>query len=233
MGREGPSLLASEPELTSYGLPVRPSGPGRDRRGPPPPPGAVQRRERTGRRRGRLGGRARAWKKSRRGSPRAPQIPGRLERIAEEPVSVLIDFAHTPDALERVLATLRPLVTGRLLVLFGAGGDGTAGSDPRWARSWPGSPICPSSPPTIPGPRIRRSSSTTWSRGWGRLPSGELVDRREAIAAALAEARPGDLVLLAGKGHETYQVIGPGAAPLRRRAHRPGAPGRSGRGGRP
>src|SRR5690606_30982169 len=53
----------------------------------------------------------------------APQVPGRLERVAAEPVPVLIDFAHTPDALTGVLATLRPLVSGRLIVVFGAGGD--------------------------------------------------------------------------------------------------------------
>ncbi len=66
-----------------------------------------------------------------RGLSSAPQIPGRLERVAHEPVTVLIDFAHTPDALERVLNTLRPLVEGRLLVLFGAGGDRDKGKRPR------------------------------------------------------------------------------------------------------
>src|SRR6266496_5996269 len=53
----------------------------------------------------------------------APQVPGRMERIAERPCTVLRDYAHTPDALERALETLRPLTTGRLIVVFGAGGD--------------------------------------------------------------------------------------------------------------
>lgn len=138
----------------------------------------------------------------------APQIPGRLERVAEGPVSVLIDFAHTPDALERVLATLRPLVQGRMLVLFGAGGDRDRGKRPRMgevvARLADLSFVTSDNPRTE-DPEVIIDDVVA---GMGKAPHRRIVDRREAIAAALSEARPGDLVLLAGKGHETYQVIG-------------------------
>jgi UDP-N-acetylmuramoyl-L-alanyl-D-glutamate--2,6-diaminopimelate ligase len=143
-----------------------------------------------------------------RGLSSAPQIPGRLERIAHRPVAVVIDFAHTPDALERVLNTLRPLVEGRLIVLFGAGGDRDKGKRPRMGEVV--SRLADLSFVTSDNPRTEDPEAIIDEivAGMGGAPYRRVADRREAIAAALAEGRQGDLVLLAGKGHETYQVVG-------------------------
>lgn len=138
----------------------------------------------------------------------APQVPGRLERVVAEPFTVLIDFAHTPDALRRVLQTLRPIVRGRLLVLFGAGGDRDRGKRPLMgAAVAEGADLAfvTSDNPRTEDPEAIIDDVVAGMEGalLRRIP-----DRREAIAEALDEARPGDLVLLAGKGHETYQVLG-------------------------
>lgn len=138
----------------------------------------------------------------------APQIPGRLERVVDAPFPVIIDFAHTPDALERVLQTLRPLVEGRLLVLFGAGGDRDRGKRPRMGAVV--ARLADLAFVTSDNPRTEDPEAIIEDilRGMGTAPRLRIPDRREAIAAALREGRPGDLVLLAGKGHETYQTVG-------------------------
>jgi UDP-N-acetylmuramoyl-L-alanyl-D-glutamate--2,6-diaminopimelate ligase len=138
----------------------------------------------------------------------APQIPGRLERVTEEPFPILIDFAHTPDALERVLATVRPLVRGRLLVLFGAGGDRDKGKRPLMGEV--SARLADLSFVTSDNPRTENPDVIIDDvvEGMGDAPIRRFVDRKEAIGAALQEARPDDLVLLAGKGHEDYQVVG-------------------------
>ncbi len=138
----------------------------------------------------------------------APQVPGRMELLAELPCAVLRDYAHTPDALERALLALRPLTRGRLLVLFGAGGDRDRGKRPLMGR------VCAehadlsfvtSDNPRTENPEVILDDVEA---GMGRAPRRRLADRKAAILAALAEARLGDTLLLAGKGHETYQVIG-------------------------
>lgn len=148
----------------------------------------------------------------------APQIPGRLERVAHDPVSVLIDFAHTPDALERVLRTLRPLVTGRLLVLFGAGGDRDRGKRPRMGEAVSG--LADLSFVTSDNPRTEDPDAIIDDvvEGMRNAPFHRFADRLEAITEALQEARSGDLLLLAGKGHETYQVVGQEKQPFDERA---------------
>lgn len=143
-----------------------------------------------------------------RGLSDAPQIPGRLEVVVAEPFTALLDFAHTPDALETVLSTLRPLVSGRLIVLFGAGGDRDRGKRPKMgavvARMADLAFVTSDNPRTEDPDRIIDDVV----EGMGEASFSRVTDRREAIAAALTEARPGDLVLLAGKGHESYQVLG-------------------------
>ena len=129
-------------------------------------------------------------------------------------MTVVVDFAHTPDALERVLKTLRPLVKGRLLVVFGAGGDRDKGKRARMGDVV--SRLADLSFVTSDNPRTEDPEVIIEDvvAGMGEAAFHRLADRREAIAAALAEARPGDLLLLAGKGHETYQVVGPERLPF-------------------
>jgi len=138
----------------------------------------------------------------------APQVPGRMERIATEPCAVLRDYAHTPDALERALETLRPLTPGRLIVVFGAGGDRDRGK--RAPMGEAAARLADIAIATSDNPRTENPESILdeVEAGMRAKPHHREVDRREAIALALKLARPGDTVLLAGKGHETYQVIG-------------------------
>ncbi len=137
-----------------------------------------------------------------------PQVPGRVERIADRPCAVLRDYAHTPDALENVLTALRPLVSGRLIVVFGAGGDRDRGKRPVMGRvvaRLADLPVVTSDNPRTEDPGAIVADIVAGMPATERL---EIVDRREAIARALELAEPDDMVLLAGKGHETYQVVG-------------------------
>lgn len=149
-----------------------------------------------------------------RGLSTAPQVDGRLEIVVRDPCAVLIDFAHTPDALDRVLATLRPLVRGRLIVVFGAGGDRDASKRPLMGQAvarWADLPVVTSDNPRTEDPDAIIDQIVAGIPGFAGL---RITDRREAIRTALDLARPGDMVLLAGKGHERYQVVGRERLPL-------------------
>jgi UDP-N-acetylmuramoyl-L-alanyl-D-glutamate--2,6-diaminopimelate ligase len=138
----------------------------------------------------------------------APQVPGRMERIADTPCVVLRDYAHTPDALERALITLRPLTAGRLIVVFGCGGDRDRGKRPlmgRIAAERSDLAIVTSDNPRTEDPEAIIDDI---ERGMSGMPHLRITDRLAAIHSALSEGRSGDTILLAGKGHETYQVIG-------------------------
>ncbi len=144
----------------------------------------------------------------------APQIPGRMERIVERPSVVLRDYAHTPDALERALQSLRPITPGRLIVVFGCGGERDRGKRPvmgRIAAELADLAIVTSDNPRREPPDVIIDEV---EQGMGATPHQRFTDRREAIAAALDAARADDTVLLAGKGHETYQVIGTEKVPF-------------------
>ena len=138
----------------------------------------------------------------------APQVPGRMERIASRPCTVLRDYAHTPDALERALDAVRPVTAKQLIVVFGAGGDRDRGKRAPMgeiAVRLADVAIATSDNPRTEDPdRILDEVEA----GMSARPHHRVTDRREAIVLALSLARSGDTVLLAGKGHETYQVIG-------------------------
>jgi UDP-N-acetylmuramoyl-L-alanyl-D-glutamate--2,6-diaminopimelate ligase len=144
----------------------------------------------------------------------APQVPGRLELLSDRP-AVLRDYAHTPDALARALAALRPFTTGRLIVVFGCGGDRDRGKRPLMAeaaRAGADHLVVTSDNPRTEDPERILDEIVA-----GLEPGSydRIEDRREAIAHAIAVADPArDLVLLAGKGHETYQIRGTTSYPF-------------------
>ena len=136
-----------------------------------------------------------------------PQVPGRLEILHEQP-TVLRDYAHTPDALARALAAVRPFTTGALTVVFGCGGDRDRGKRPemgRIAEAGADRVIVTSDNPRTEDPeRILDDIEAGMIAGRHE----RIEDRRAAIAHAIAGAAPADVILLAGKGHETYQIRG-------------------------
>ncbi|HET8622538.1 MAG TPA: UDP-N-acetylmuramoyl-L-alanyl-D-glutamate--2,6-diaminopimelate ligase [Gemmatimonadales bacterium] len=138
----------------------------------------------------------------------ASQVPGRMERLADRPCVVLRDYAHTPDALERALRTLRPLTSGRLVVVFGCGGDRDRGKRPLMGRV--AADLADLAIVTSDNPRSENPESIIdeIEAGMSGAPHLRIVDRLEAIRHALGGAGPDDTLLLAGKGHETYQIIG-------------------------
>ncbi|MBW8754210.1 MAG: UDP-N-acetylmuramoyl-L-alanyl-D-glutamate--2,6-diaminopimelate ligase [Sphingomonadales bacterium] len=143
---------------------------------------------------------------------RLQPVRGRLERAAlnRAGAPVYVDYAHTPDALEAAIAALRPHVTGRLIVVFGAGGDRDQGKRPvmgRVAAAHADVAIVTDDNPRGEDPATIRSAVLAGAPGMR-----EIGDRRAAIAAAVAEASAGDIVLIAGKGHEQGQIIGSGDA---------------------
>lgn len=152
-----------------------------------------------------------------------PQVPGRLEavRIDTEASSdsstfptVLVDYAHTHDALENVLLALRPLVKGRLIVLFGCGGDRDPTKRPKMARvacRLGDRIVITSDNPRREDPAAIVDRILTGVPDDARSRVHLEIDRSRAIKLAIEMANPDDTVLLAGKGHENYQIISDGA----------------------
>jgi UDP-N-acetylmuramoyl-L-alanyl-D-glutamate--2,6-diaminopimelate ligase len=138
----------------------------------------------------------------------APQVAGRMERLAGHPCVVLRDYAHTPDALERALRTLRPLTAGRLVVVFGCGGDRDRGKRPLMGRV--AAEIADLAVVTSDNPRSEDPDAIIdeIEAGMGDVGHVRLTDRLDAIRFAVENRGPRDTVLLAGKGHETYQIVG-------------------------
>ena len=159
-----------------------------------------------------------------RGAASCPQVPGRVQRVATSnprAPTVLVDYAHTPDAVEKLLRTLRPMSAGRLITVFGCGGDRDRSKRPLMAEAvarYSDLAIATSDNPRTEDPEaILRDVEA----GLGALQAVDplelgaqpgcytrIVDRRRAIERAIGCARHGDLVLLVGKGHEDYQIVG-------------------------
>jgi UDP-N-acetylmuramoyl-L-alanyl-D-glutamate--2,6-diaminopimelate ligase len=154
------------------------------------------------------------------GIGRLKTVPGRLEKVENQRgVSVLVDYAHTPDALEKVLTAVRPLTQGRVFAVFGCGGDRDRGKRPVMGEiaARLSDIAIVTSDNTRSEAGLRKSGKRKISGPKGNIGNPQLelahgywveADRREAIRIALRSARPGDLVLIAGKGHEDYQILG-------------------------
>lgn len=143
-------------------------------------------------------------------------VPGRMEVVpVPADYTVLIDYAHTPDALEKVLTAVRDTTKGRVICLFGCGGDRDRGKRPQMgeiAARLAHVVVLTSDNPRSEDPAAIMQDILGGMAG--HLPSVVEPDRKKAIAAALDLARPGDTVLLAGKGHETYQERNGARLPL-------------------
>ncbi len=158
------------------------------------------------------------------GIANCPQVPGRVERVqttrGSEP-TVIVDYAHTPDAIGKLLATLRPLAKGRLIAVFGCGGDRDRGKRPLMAEAvarWSDRIIATSDNPRTEDPlriledveeglaelqRVDDESLEHTDGSYAMVP-----DRHHAIEVAIGIAKPDDMVVIAGKGHEDYQIVG-------------------------
>lgn len=139
-----------------------------------------------------------------------PGVPGRLEVVtqAEHPFTVLVDYAHTPDSLHNVLSTARQFTQARLLCVFGCGGDRDKSKRPQMGRI--ASELADFSWVTSDNPRTEDPTAILADILAGISLSNKVaneVDRQRAIEKALATAQPGDVVIIAGKGHETYQIF--------------------------
>jgi UDP-N-acetylmuramoyl-L-alanyl-D-glutamate--2,6-diaminopimelate ligase len=142
-------------------------------------------------------------------------VPGRMERVVLAGgggtglPAVLVDYAHTPDGLENALAACRPFCSGRLICVFGCGGDRDRGKRPQMAaiaaRLADRVVVTSDNPRTEDPQRILDDVVAGIPAGTDLVVEG---DRAAAIAAGIAAAATGDLVLIAGKGHEDYQILG-------------------------
>jgi UDP-N-acetylmuramoyl-L-alanyl-D-glutamate--2,6-diaminopimelate ligase len=146
--------------------------------------------------------------------PRLSGVPGRMQFIGETPggAAVFVDYAHTPDALATVLTALRPHANGRLAVVFGAGGDRDRGKRPLMGRAAAELAdllyVTDDNPRSEPPAEIRRAILAA-------APAAvEIGDRRAAIIAAVSELCPGDVLVIAGKGHEIGQIVGAEVLPF-------------------
>ena len=140
-------------------------------------------------------------------------VPGRMERIVHSPeqaISVIVDYAHTPDSLRSALTATRPFVSGKLICVFGCGGDRDRTKRPQMgqiAYELADVAIATSDNPRTEDPQSILDDILTGIPG--SLPADQVIcNRAEAIQTAIVQAQPGDCVLIAGKGHENYQILG-------------------------
>lgn len=145
-------------------------------------------------------------------------VPGRLEQVGTKGIDavVFVDYAHTPDALETALTALRPHTSGRLAVVFGAGGDRDAGKRPLMGHA--AATHADKVYVTDDNPRGEDAASIRSQIMTECSAATEIADRAEAIEAAIIGLQPGDTLLIAGKGHETGQIVGDMVLPFDDRA---------------
>jgi UDP-N-acetylmuramoyl-L-alanyl-D-glutamate--2,6-diaminopimelate ligase len=146
-----------------------------------------------------------------RGLRECPPVPGRFEPVqAGQSFAVLVDYAHTPDGVENVLRSARPLTKGKLISVFGCGGNRDKTKRPkmgRLAKDLSDIAIVTSDNPRKEDPQMILDDILAGMHGDGAIVHRE-ADRRKAIALAVSLASEGDTIVIAGKGHETYQIIG-------------------------
>ncbi|MEO9170668.1 MAG: UDP-N-acetylmuramoyl-L-alanyl-D-glutamate--2,6-diaminopimelate ligase [Candidatus Aquilonibacter sp.] len=136
------------------------------------------------------------------------RVAGRMEHVGVADVDVVVDYAHTPDALEHALRALRETTVHHLSVVFGCGGDRDRGKRPEMGRV--AAAIADRIYITSDNPRTEDAAAIAHDieAGIGGHVYAVELDRRAAIERAIADAHPGDVVLIAGKGHENYQIVG-------------------------
>jgi len=154
------------------------------------------------------------WATTLAGMGRVSPVRGRLERavISRAGAPVYIDYAHTPDAVEAAIEALRPHVEGRLITVLGAGGDRDEGKRPEMGAV--AARLSDVVIVTDDNPRCEEPAAIRRAMLGGAPDATEIGDRREAIAAAIAMAKAGDIVLVAGKGHEQGQIVGDSVLPF-------------------
>ncbi len=144
--------------------------------------------------------------------PQFMGVPGRMERVqidAEQDISVIVDYAHTPDSLENSLKAARPFIQGKLICVFGCGGDRDRTKRPLMGQA--SAQLADVSVVTSDNPRTEDPQRILEDILTGIPETVEpmvISDRAEAIKTAILQAKPGDGVLIAGKGHEDYQILG-------------------------
>jgi len=149
-----------------------------------------------------------------RGLQSLQRVPGRMELLRSKDVAVIVDYAHTPGALSNVLLAARENARGRVVAVFGCGGDRDRGKRPemgRVAARCADMLYVTSDNPRTEDPAVIVASILS---GIGDAPAVVELDRRKAIEEAITRAQPGDVVVVAGKGHESYQIVGEQTLPF-------------------
>ena len=139
------------------------------------------------------------------------QVPGRMERVGTGNPWILVDYAHTPDALEKTMKEIKRLASGKVFVVFGCGGDRDRTKRTpmgKIAAQWSDLAIITSDNPRTEDPLNIIDEIERGAREISSLRYRIIPDRREAIKEAIALAGPLDIILITGKGHEDYQIIG-------------------------
>jgi UDP-N-acetylmuramoyl-L-alanyl-D-glutamate--2,6-diaminopimelate ligase len=161
-----------------------------------------------------------AWETAVDALGRTAGVPGRMERVdAGQPFAVVVDYAHTADSLAKVLRMLRPVTRGRLIAVFGSAGERDPTKRPAMGRvsaELADLTIVTDEDPRLEDPRAINEAIAEGARAAGARDGSTLAvidDRRAAIERAVADAREGDVILLAGKGHETSIFYGTGKRP--------------------